>query len=356
MKVINWYLVKEVLKGSLVALIILLTLFTIFTFSDELKDIGKGDYQLREIFLFLFFDAPTVMYDLMPSAALLGSLFVLGAMANNRELIAMQAAGLSIFGILKAVMMAGCILASIAIVVGEFIAPEAEHEALVIRSVAQAKQVALQTRYGLWLREGNVFINVRQFASEKKLADVSVFELNKNYNLSSMMHADQAEYVSEKQWLLKQVRRTDISPDRIVSGELPEGVWRSGIDPSLLNTVVVSAENLSMYDLFMYIDFLKKNNQKSQLFELAFWGRMVNPLVIFVMLLVSAPFVIGIKRGTSFGARIMIGVLIGMSFNVFDQIAGHLGLVYELNPALVAVMPSVLMLVVAIYAIRKVRV
>ncbi|MEQ1635646.1 MAG: LPS export ABC transporter permease LptG [Methylococcales bacterium] len=356
MNVINWYIVKEVLKGSFAALAVLLTLFMLFTFSDELKDIGKGEYQLREIFLFLLLTSPTVMYELMPTSALLGSLFVLGAMANNRELVAMQAAGLSVFGIIKAVMLAGLVLAVFAVGIGEFIAPEAEHDGQMIRSTAQEKQVVLQTRYGLWLREGNIFINVRQVAADDKLADISVFELNKDYHLVSMQHADQAAFVDTGRWKLSQVKRTDITGERIVAAELPQGDWQSGIDPALLNMVVVSADNLSLYDLAMYIDFLKKNNQKSQLFELAFWGRVVNPLVIFVMLLVSAPFVIGIKRGVSVGARIMIGVLIGMGFNVFDKISGHLGLVYDLNPALMAVLPSALVLSVAVFAITRLRV
>lgn len=356
MKVINGYIVREILKGSFAALAILLTLFTLFTFSDELKDIGKGDYQLREISLYLLFTSPSLIYELMPTSALLGSLFVLGAMGNNRELIAMQAAGMSVFDLIKAVMLAGLVLALFAVGVGEFIAPEAEHEAQMIRSTAQQKQVILQTRYGLWLREGNLFVNVRQIASDDQLADISLYELGKNYRLASMMHADHAHFTGNRQWQLQQVRRTDITPERIVAGTLAQGEWKSGIDPNLLKTVVVSADNLSLYDLAMYIDFLKKNNQKTQLFELALWGRIVNPLVIFVMLLVSAPFVIGIRRGTSVGARIMVGVLIGISFNVFDKIAGHLGLVYDYNPALMAVLPSAIVLTVAVYAIAQLRV
>ena len=40
-----------------------------------------------------------------------------------------------------------------------------------------------------------------------------------------------------------------------------------------------------------------------------FGVRVVNPLIIFVMLLVSAPFVIGVRKGVGVGARMMIGVL-----------------------------------------------
>ena len=88
---------------------------------------------------------------------------------------------------------------------------------------------------------------------------------------------------------------------------------------------------------------------------MAFWGRVVNPLVTFIMLLVSAPFVIGIKRGISAGGRMLIGVVIGMGFNVIDNIVGHLGLVYDLNPPLVAFMPSIIVLTLAIYAIKRVQ-
>ncbi len=105
----------------------------------------------------------------------------------------------------------------------------------------------------------------------------------------------------------------------------------------------------------MYIDFLKGNHQKSQRFEMAFWGRVVNPLVTFVMLLVSAPFVIGVKRGVSVGARMMLGVVIGMGFNILDKIVGHMGLIYELNPPLMAAFPSLTVCALALFAIKRVR-
>ncbi len=131
-------------------------------------------------------------------------------------------------------------------------------------------------------------------------------------------------------------------------------IWESSIDADLLKVTVVDSDNLSLYDLYMYIDFLKSNSQKSQIYELAFWSRLINPLVTFVMLMISAPFVIGIGRGTNTGGRIMLGVVIGMLFNIFDKIAGHMGLVYGLNPMLVAIAPSLLMFLGAVIAILKV--
>ncbi|MGR9044723.1 MAG: LPS export ABC transporter permease LptG [Gammaproteobacteria bacterium] len=355
MSVLTGYIVKEIIKGSLVALVLLLTLFNLFTFTDELKVLGNGDYGLEEIFKYLALTSPRVLYELVPSAALLGSLFVLGALGNNCELIAMRASGVSVLGIIKAVMLAGAILAAFSIVVGEFIAPSTERAAQVLKMTARNKRVVIQSRYGLWLREGQTFINVRQIQDNGDLANIYLYEMDDEGHLAKALYAQKAIFQGGDQWSLERIRQSEISKREIREFNVPKQSWRSSIDPKLLNVVVVTPDNLSLYDLAIYIDFLKENKQKSQSFELAFWGRLVNPFVTFVMLLVATPFVIGVRRGVSIGARMMIGITIGMSFNIVDKMVGHLSLIYELNPAVMALLPSVAVFSMAVYAIRRVQ-
>jgi len=352
--VLTGYIVKEILRGSFVALLLLLTLFNLFTFSDELKALG-GDYGLEEIFKYLALTSPRVLYELVPFAALLGSLFVLGALGNNRELIAMRASGVSVLGIIKAVMLAGAFLAVFSIVVGEFVAPSTERAAQVLKMTARNKRVVIQSRYGLWLRDGRKFVNVRQIQSDGTLADIYIYELDQARHLKIASHAQQAEFQGKDLWQLRQITKSEISKRQVREFTVPSESWRSLIDPELVNVAVVKPDNLSLYDLSLYIDFMKKNKQKAQSFELAFWGRLINPFVTFVMLLVATPFVIGIRRGVSVGARMMLGILIGMSFNIIDKIIGHLSLIYELNPALMAVLPSALVFLLALLAVRKVQ-
>jgi lipopolysaccharide export system permease protein len=327
----------------------------LFTFKDELGDLGKGHYGLKDIFYYLALSTPSVIYELIPSAALLGSLFVLGAMGNHRELIAMQAAGLPIAGIIKAVMFAGAVLVVIAVLVGEFVAPLTERKAQLLKVSAQSEQVVLNARYGLWLREGRKFVNIRQIQKNGDLADINIYELDDQQHLSRSVHADEAVFLGKQQWKLKKIRLSEISTEQITSSYQEEQVMRSSLAPDLLKIVVVNPDNLSLVDLQQYIEFLKKNNQKSQVFQLAFWGRVVNPLITFVMLLLSAPIVIGIRRGVSTGSRMMIGVIIGMGFNIVDRIVGHIGLIYDYNPALVAVMPSFTVLMLALIFTRSLK-
>ncbi len=355
MSVLTAYIIREVLKGSAVALVLLLTLFNLFTFSDELKDLGVGSYGLKEIFLYLALTSPRVFYELIPSAALLGSLFVVGAMGNNREIIAMRATGLSVFWVIKSVMWAGAILVLISVLVGEFVAPEAERTAQLIKASAQKNEEVLRSKHGLWLREGNKFINVRKIQSKGLMSDIFVYEIDDQGHVVQVSQVEQATFLGNQLWRMEGIMQSEISAKQIFSESMDQMDWKTSIDPDLLNVVVVKSENMSLYDLFVYISFLKENNQKSQSFELAFWSRLINPLVTFVMLMVSIPFVVGVKRGVGTGGRMMIGIIIGMTFNIFDKIAGHLGLVYDFNPMLMAVLPSTLVFLGAAYAVARVK-
>jgi lipopolysaccharide export system permease protein len=353
MKVLTGYIVREVVKGSIIALLLLLTLYNLFTFSDQLKDLGKGGYDLKQILIYLSLTSPRMVYELMPSAALLGSLFVVGSMANNREIVAIRAAGLSIFWVIKSIMLAGLVLVVLAVLIGEYVAPGCERTAQVLRTSALNDGAMIRSQYGMWLREGNRFVNVRKILDDGSLGDIRIYEIDDRNKLSDITEAEHAQFQGKDQWELQRVTQSKITSNRIFAEHQEKLPWQSTIDSDLLKVAVVDSDNLSLYDLFMYIDFLKQNNQKSKIYELAFWSRLVNPFVTFVMLMVSVPFVVGIGRGSSTGARILIGIVIGMTFNILDKVAGNMGLVYDMNPMIVAICPSALMLLAASYAIRK---
>ena len=354
-RVLSRYIIKEILKGSLVAIVVLWILMSLFTLTDELRDITTGGYELKHVFAYLGLMAPLYIYELIPSAALLGSLFVLGDLGNNREIIAMRAAGVSIADILKAVLLAGTILAAIAFAIGEFVAPEAERRARVMKDSLNNSDLMMTALSGLWFRDGKRFVNVRQVVENGSVRDVTLYEYDDKQQLQIVKHAKKALYMENKKWVLQDIRQTEITPKQTFAKKIDAEHWTSKIDPKLVNIVAIKPDSMALTDLSNYIDFLKENNQKSQKYELAFWGRVINPLITFVMLLVSAPFVIGIKKGVGVGARMMIGVLIGMGFNIIDKMTGQLSLAYDLNPMMMAALPSMVMLVAAVFAISRLR-
>ncbi|MDD5033138.1 MAG: LPS export ABC transporter permease LptG [Methylococcaceae bacterium] len=354
MDVLNRYIAKEILKGSVVASLILLSLSNFFTFTDELRDIGDGTYSLKDIFVYLGLTSPRDFYELLPSATLLGSLVTLGGLGNNRELIAMQSAGASKFQIIWAVIRGGLILTIFSSMIGEYIAPPSERAANEYKSIATQQQVASRTRYGFWLRDGNVFINIRQIQKQEELGDISIFELDENRHLKLVTHANKAIYEGTK-WRLDDIKITHVGHDNASGEAKPNSDWDTILAPELLNVFVVNPENLSAQELWNYMDYLERNGQKNLNVELAFWGRIVNPFVTLTMLLVATPFVMTLRRETSLGQRIVVGVTFGLGFYLFDRVFGHFCLIYEANPIFSASFPTLLVLSGTLVAIARMR-
>ncbi|MEE9396649.1 MAG: LPS export ABC transporter permease LptG [Methylococcales bacterium] len=354
MILLNRYIAKEVIKSSLIALIVLLTLVNFFTLTDELGDLGQGNYGLFEIFQYVALVSPRVGYDLMPAAALLGSVFSLGAMASNRELIAMRSAGVSLLQIILGVLRAGLVLLVITVTIGELLAPVSERYAQVLRATSQTEKVASFTQYGFWIRDGNKFINIRQFNKSDELGDINIFELDGEQHLLSAIHADRAIY-DGREWSLESIDQTTFEDNKFVAKSVTQATWESMLDPGLLSIVVVKPENLSIVELNRYVQFLRANGQNPRVFEAAMWRRIFNPVAILVMMMVAVPFVMTGNRTVAVGQRIVIGVIVGLAFLLFDRIFGHMGIVYNLNPLFAAVFPVSLFLIVAIIGIQRVR-
>lgn len=351
---LDWYIAREVIKGALVATLVLLTLLTFFSFADELGDMGKGDYGMREIFKYLALTLPRNFYELLGPAALVGSLVTLGALANNRELVAMQAAGISRGRIIAGVMLGGVILLSLSIMVGELIAPPSERAAQNLKSIAQSKQVTSRSKYGFWVRDKNVFINIRSMNEMQSLGDINIYDVSEDRLLVKATRARQATH-DGVQWNLKEIKTSQFKENQVITERRKEADWSSVLAPELLNAFVIRPENLSALELYRYIGYLQDNGQKSTMVEQALWGRVVNPLVTLVMLMVAVPFVLTVRREVGTGQRIVAGVVIGLGFHLFDKMFGHLGLVYELNPFFAVSFPTLLALAIVFVVLWRMR-
>ncbi len=340
---LDWYIAREVIKGALVAIVVLLTLLTFFSFADELGDMGKGAYGMHQIFKYLALTLPRNFYELLAPAALVGSLVTLGGLANNRELVAMQAAGVSKLRITGSVLLGGLVLLALSIFIGELIAPPSERAAQNLKSIAQTDQVTSRSAYGFWVRDGNVFINIRSIFAMETIGRINIYDVGPDRRLTKATFAKQAVHDGSR-WNLKDIRSSTITENKITTNQEASADWSSVLAPDLLNAFVIRPENLSAVELLHYMEYLKDNGQASPIVEQAFWGRLVNPLVTLVMLMVAVPFVMTVRREVGTGQRVVAGVVIGLGFHLFDKMFGHLGLVYELNPLFSVSFPMLLAL------------
>lgn len=354
MKVLDAYLGRTVIAGTLLALFMLLAVDLFFAFSNEIQDLGVGDYTVKDAFVYVGLTIPRRIHEVFPMAALLGSLLSLGALASNSELVAIRAAGVSVLRIARSVLMAGLVMLAIAAAIGEWLAPWAEQQAQQRRAQAQAQAITFKSAHGFWARDSRRYINIRQILPDTRLRGVQVYELADDGALRMVLRAETAEHMRDA-WRLTDVQRGDVRDRAFDLTRVERLDWPSLLSPQLLSVVTIDPRNLSARDLSRYARYMRDNNLDAGRYELAFWQRMVAPIAGLVMLFLSIPFVFGPLRDAGTGQRLLWGVLTGVAFYLFNQTTSHLGLVYGMPPLLSALIPSLVFFAGGLWLARKIR-
>lgn len=353
MKLIDQYIGRAVLQSTAVVMFILLSLFAFATFAGELDKIGHGNYGAVDAAQYTLLLMPGLAYQLFPIVMLLGAIIGLGMLASQSELIVMRAAGVSIKRIVWAVMKVGILLLLVMGGVGEYVAPQAELRAQSIKADLLEVKVSFRSEQGLWARDGNNVIHIRDLISRERVANVSIYEFDDNNRLERVTQAKRADFGGE-QWRLSEVSSSEVSIDGVRTTLKPEADWRSLLVPDLISVVTVDPAALTGPGLYRYIQYLRDNGLDASRYTLALWKKIMLPVTTAVMIFLAVPFVFGPLRSVGVGQRIFVGTLFGIAYYLIDQTTGHVGVVYGLSPLMSVLVAPAAFLAVAIVLVRRI--
>ena len=352
LKIIDRYLAGAVIGGTLLTLAVLLPLLGFFILADEMDQVGTHNYRFSDALLFVTLSLPRYAYQVFPIATLIGSLVGLGQLAVRSELVAMRAAGISIGRVVLGALLGGLVLAATALAIGEGVAPPAEQYALSLRQSAQGDGDMQVTAAGFWARDGDTYVNVRDVQPGARLGDIAIYQVE-GTSLLSATHAQSARY-RDGQWVLEGIERSHISGAGIEVEKIDEAGWDSLLNPQLLKVIVVEPHALPVWGLLRYVRYMHQSGQDAGRYEVAFWAKVVHPFLVLAMIFVSIPVLLGSARSTGLGAKVFVGIIIGIAFYLVSRSFSYLSLLYGLNPALAAIAPPLLFVVAAMLLLRRV--
>jgi len=354
MKTLDLYIHRTVFRSTMLVLLVLGALFAFMEFVSEINSIGKNDYGLINALTFVGLSLPRTLYDLFPTATLIGGLLGLGALAANSELIVMRASGISIARIARAVIQSGMVLSLMVAVFGEVLVAPAAYKAESLKTRSLHRNISLGKSNGLWVKEGPLYLNVKRIYPDNRMDLIEIYELDANNELKSITKAKSGRYKNNK-WILDNIQRSTFSKSGVTTISIKSETWPHLFNPDLFDIVAVDPGDMSALDLYKYSDYLEDNKLDASHYRLAFWLKVITPLSTLVMLLIALPFVFGSLRSGSAGQRLMIGILIGVGYFIIGKIMNHLGQVYGLHPLLSATLPILIVLVYGLHALTKIR-
>lgn len=355
MSILERYLAMAVIGGTLLVLLVLVSLGAFFNFLGEVTRIGSGEYGMLQAVEYVLLSTPLQAWEMFPVAALIGTLMALGSLASGSELIAMRASGISLLQIARASAFGAVLLAVTCLLLGDVIAPPAEQYAQSRRALAQHGEFSIAGGQGVWARDGTTFVNVRQLSDERRIDGIYFFEFDNDGRLARSAQARAARFDSEG-WALEGLEETLIDGQgRARIGSFPAYRWNTQLSPDLLNLFVIDPGSLSVLGLREYVSYLSSNGLDARRYQYAFWSKLVAPFSVIVMVVLALPFVSGSQRSSGAGKRLLIGMLIGLAFFMVNRVLGFSGEVFQLNPVIVAWLPTLVLGSAAVFALSRMR-
>jgi lipopolysaccharide export system permease protein len=354
MKTLDRHIGVSFLRSFLMIFTILVALFSLLELMSQLDDVGKGNYQVNDVLLFIGLTLPRRMLELMPISTLLGSVVALGLLADHNELLAMQAGGLSVRRICWSVFAAGTVLILLTALLAEIVVPPLDQLARKKRALAVSGTGFTLTKQGFWARRNSTYIHVGKTHSGGIATDLDIFETDETGRLEKYTHAREANIQDNNQWVLRGITRKTFTDQGITTTRMPSVRLESFLSSDQVEVLEIPADSLSSADLYRYAGAMRDSGQNADRYLLALWRKLGVPLTTGAMVLLSLPFIFGSTRRVTAGKRIMLGSFVGIVFYFADQVIVYLGLLLSLSPMLVAMTPVVLISGLALWKLRRV--
>ena len=347
MKLYRRYLIREVSAAILLVLAGFLVLFGFFDLVGELKNVGQGGYQLHHAAFFVFLRLPGRIYELMPVAVLIGTLYALSTLARHSEITVLRTSGLSTLRLLGSLMQVALVCSVLTFLIGEAVAPPAERAAQQMRLKERGKTIGQDMRSGLWVKDERNFINVQTVLPDSRLRGIRIYNFDAEGALRSVAEAQEGHFLPPDAWRLTNVVQTTLNKERAEIVKLPETIWHSALNPEILSVLLISPERMSILHLAAYTKHLSENRQKTQRYDIAMWKKLVYPLATLVMVALALPFGYTHNRVSGISLKIFSGIMIGVFFHMLNGLFSNLGAINSWSPVLSAIAPSVLFLTAA---------
>jgi lipopolysaccharide export system permease protein len=355
MRILRRYLSRYIVGSIVLVLTGLMMLFAFFDLIYELKDVGGAQgYRLTAALTFVALSLPGHLYELLPVAALIGTLLAMAQLVIHSEYAVMRTSGMSILRLALTMVQIGLIFAAATFVTGEFLAPASEEAAQKLRLQQSTSSVVAQAfRSGLWVKDEGSFINVARVLYDATLQDVRIYSFDDQYRLRSISQAREGKFVRENLWTLKNVVQTKFEEDHTSVATYATLDWRSVLTPGILSVLLVPPEKMRLWTLFSYVQHLRENRQESARYEIALWNKVIYPIAVLVMMVLALPFAYMNVREGGVSTKIFAGIMLGLGFHLLNRLFGHLGQLAAWPPLFAALLPTVSFLAMAILMIRK---
>ena len=222
MRIIDRYIIKQVSLGYILLLLSFLFLYVIIDLSTQLQDLFKDKPPFFIIAKYYIFFLPQMFVWVSPFSFLLSSLYCIGILSKNNQIISLRTEGYSILALSKLFIFSAVFLSVVSLFVEDRLIPISFFDLKDVRGYKEGKieESKIIEKFSYYSPEGYLIFANSFEVKDNILSNVNIFIQDGKGNISEEIVADKVRYINGE-WIAENASMYMLSENRI-SLDLPE--------------------------------------------------------------------------------------------------------------------------------------
>jgi len=348
---ITKYLTFEIIKSYILILLILVSIFSLFLFIEELDN----NYPVTSIIEYVILSMPSTAGLLSTLALFIGSILVIGRLNSNKELQILISAGLSIFSFFKKFFSIVIILAIFNLIINEITSPFFFEKSRLVKALASG-QTYSNADYNIWLKKENKFVRIEESINGQEFRNISIFTIEDN-ELMSILFAQEGrlqdgDLVILKKDLFKIYRDNHfINYSKFLE---KDEAYKLELNSRQIESLNRDERSMNIIELVKSLIFLSQNGISNNDYVVELVTRATSPLTVIGLIILALPFVLRFDRGTSISKMMIISISIALVFNLVLKIFKVSIISFGLDAYLASFLPLMILCIISSTIILKI--
>jgi lipopolysaccharide export system permease protein len=338
----------------------ILVLFTLFVTIDAMSTFVGIQTPIINIVKFYLYSTPALIYQLLPAASLIATLFTLGGLNKNNELVALFSIGNSLARVSAPILIIVSAVTVVSFWMSDRILPitnKKKNYTWIVEIKKHPGRYAAVKNSKIWYRQDNMLFNIKTFDNESKVAQgLSFYYFDDKWDLVQMIVAKKATLLS-KEWKLESGTVTLFTGDSSFPMNQNFDEKSIIIDDEIGDIQESSrfSEVVSIKELKQYIKKNKEAGLNTLRYEVDLHSKYGFALAAFVMAFIGIPFSTFNNRAG--GRMLSVGMCIGLAFGYWSllSIGMTMGRHGYVAPIIGAWVPNIFMLGLSTFFLLRLK-
>lgn len=356
---IDKYIIRKFLGTYVFTIFLIIAIAVIFDVNERFEKFDKATF--NEIFFDYYLNfIPFYANTFSALFVFISVIFFTSKLAENSEIIAMLAAGISFNRLMKPYMISAAIIAAVSFYLGSFVIPPANEARLRFQNTYfKNKATTFVSEVHVKLGDGLILYlqNYSKYSGSGRNLSLDKFDGN---SLEWRLTAESAKYKSDMMWNLSNytLREFNKTNETIIDGLRKDTLIYLNITPDDLLVGINDYETMTTPSLYTYINKQKERGMTNvgdvniMRFEIEYNKRFSAIFSAFILTIIGASLSSRKIKG-GMGINILIGFILSFGYIVFDTISSSFALSGAMSPFIAVWLPNFVYIIIATYLYRK---